>query len=109
MPDLDNAACFPVCFSCREAGSCVPPEVIARQVKRDTRKTRTPWAPNKLDPVKLVCGHIQIPWPIVTYFGKNITVVDCETCGTEVPYKEVKKTMKQKPKVMIDEGEVLPF
>lgn len=93
MPEM---ACVPACKTCREAGLCtryVDVPATERYVVRE-------WAPNRIPKILLPCGHMEIPWPLVHYFGQHFSVVYCHKCGEDIQIpddwkkKQAKKTAK---------------
>jgi hypothetical protein len=108
VPDLADALCYPACHACGVAGICGRKDEAIANAKKAARGPSQTWAPNHLVAERLVCGHVQIPWPIDKVLGANISSVSCEECGTNVPYNEHKKVRAKKPKP-IDPNEPIPF
>lgn len=90
-------ACIPSCLKCRTAGECdksyaprapmlaalVAPEGGTDGITLD----RDEWSPERAprDPhagqIRLPCGCLGLPWPVVQAFGSHIEEIYCERHG----------------------------
>ena len=84
----NDYACQPACVPCRKQRTCIVPSQEARQARS--------WAPNSLPNIKMPCGCVGIPWPLIHVFGTNIYELDCPKHGTVRYTVEQKKRVRRK-------------
>lgn len=66
--------CFPVCKACRVSGICA---TVVKKEELASLPRKNPHAGS----VRLPCGCLGLPWPIVEVFAKGIKEIHCDRHG----------------------------
>src|SRR5487761_1223416 len=93
MLNLSDSACYPVCETCRAAGTCnqETPGSVSAPERRQV--TSLDVAPNRRPMVRLTCGCLADIIPLVKLF--DIHSIHCDRHGWVKEYTEPKPKKKK--------------